>query len=539
MVTNPLLVLRTILTPAKVKYIFDLLLPGAFTSLFSPQTLLLLLPSLAINLMSTYPPMSVLEKFHYGGPLVPFVIISSVYGMEFLLKRATLLHLDRQRALYLLSGLIFLASLLHHYYHGFTPLARHFQAPVVTAHDRLAHQLIALIPPEAAVSAQSKLNPHLSERERIYMFPRIKDAQYVFFDVTADSWPIHPNDQKRLFDTLLGEEGFGILAAKDGYVLLQRGLSHAQELPEEFYDFARIDDPEIEYPAVVDFGGVLRFLGFDLVREGKLTNLSLYWQALTPLTWDYRIYPFFYDDTGRIIEDTTLRPMTTALWYPTSRWQEGEVVEMKTLPWDVGDDFHIGLGVSESENWQQVGDRLPLEVVTSTQVVSSFDGGTALKLMEVRDGQPVTPRRLFEPPSIPNPLQADLAHQVRLLGYGLGLDALHSGQTLHLTLYWQALAKMEEDYTVFTHLIDREGRLWGQKDNFPVGGTRPTSGWLVGEIVVDEYDIPVQGDAPPGVYTIEIGMYDLISGERIAAFDEEEERLADDRVILTKVEVER
>jgi hypothetical protein len=98
---------------------------------------------------------------------------------------------------------------------------------------------------------------------------------------------------------------------------------------------------------------------------------------------------------------------------------------------------------------------------------------------------------------------------------------------------------MERDYTVFTHLTDKEGRIWGQRDNFPAGGARPTSGWLIGEIVVDEYDIPVRGDAPPGDYNIEIGMYDLISGERLTAFDAEGERLVDDRVILTKVEVER
>jgi len=370
------------------------------------------------------------------------------------------------------------------------------------------------------------------------MFPRIEDAHYVFFDVTADSWPIHPNDERALFDSLL-EEGFGVLASKDGYILLQRGLPDAQELSSEFYDFARVDSPEIEYPAAVDFGGVLRFLGFGLAPEGKMTGLSLYWQALTPLTRDYRIYPFFYDDAGRIIEDTTLRPMTTALWYPTSRWQRGEVVEMKTLPWDVGDDFNVGLGVMGGEDWRAVEDRLPLEVVTSTLVVSSSDQATALKLLEVRDGRPVTPRRSFEPPSIPNPLQADLAHKVRLLGYDLSPAPLYLGETLHLTLYWQALAKMERDYTVFTHLTDKEGRIWGQKDNFPAGGTRPTSRWLVGEIVVDEYDIPLRGDAPPGEYTIEIGMYDLISGERLAAFDEEGAQLADDRVILTKVEVER
>ncbi|MGB5932309.1 MAG: hypothetical protein WBH57_04475, partial [Anaerolineae bacterium] len=294
-----------------------------------------------------------------------------------------------------------------------------------------------------------------------------------------------------------------------------------------------------EYPMAVDFGGLLLFLGFNLNQEEGMTSLALYWQALAPLTRDYRIYPFFYDDAGRIIEDTTLRPMTTALWYPTSRWRVSEIVKMETLPWDVGGNFNVGLGVSEGENWQIIDDRLPLEVVTSTLVVSSSDQATALKLLEVRDGQPVTPRRSFEPPSISHPLQADLAHKVRLLGYDLSPDPLYLGETLHLTLYWQALAKMERDYTVFTHLTDKEGRIWGQKDNFPAGGTRPTSRWLVGEIVVDEYDIPLRGDAPPGEYTIEIGMYDLISGERLAAFDEEGERRPDERIPLTLVEVQR
>ncbi len=524
----------------KLFYVGKLLAPVAFTSLFCPQTLLLATPSLAVNLLSTYPPMNELEKFQYGAPLVPFVIISAVYGVAFLTKRLSERLKVPKDHLFTWFGIILLFSTLsYHRYHGFTPLAVRFPTFRVTMHHRLANELITLIPEEAIVSAQSRLAPHISERERIYLFPMVEDAEYVFFDVSVDSWPIHPNDQKRLLDTLLGEEGFGILAAKDGYILLQHGLANAQELPDEFYDFARVKEPQIDYPMVIDFGGFLRFLGFNLNQKEGLTSLALYWQPLLPLEQDYRIYPFFYDEMGRIIEDTTLRPMTTALWYPTSRWKVGEIVRMETLPWDVGDDFNVGLGVMEGEDWRIVEDRLPLEVGTSALVVSPFEEGTALKLLEVRDGQPVTPRRSFEPPSIPNPFQADLAHKVRLLGYGLTPSTLYSGETLHLSLYWQALAKMEKDYTVFTHLRDKEGRIWGQKDNFPAGGTRPTSGWLVGEIVVDEYDIPVRGDAPPGDYTIEIGMYDLISGERLAAFDAEGERLVDDSVILTKVEVER
>ncbi len=540
LLTRPDLVISNLFIKDKALYLWGLLAPVAFFSLLAPQVLLLFAPTLAINLLSTKSEFYTLEKFHYAAPLVPFVVLSAILGIDYLVVHLSpRLGVKRQTLLYLASALVLISTLLYHRGHGFTPLAAGFQIPRVTSHHRLAKELMALIPEGAIVSAQSRLNPHLSRRPKIYMFPKVEDAEYVFFDVSADSWPIHPNDQKRLFDTLLGEEGFGILAAKEGYILLQRGLSHAQELPEGFYDFGRVKEPQIEYPMVIDFGDSLRLLGFNLLQKEGMSSLTLYWRALMPLQWDYRIYPFFYDEEGRIIEDTTLRPMTTALWYPTSRWKVGEIVKTETLPWDVGDDFNVGLGVMGGDDWRIVEDRLPLEVVTSALVVSSFDEDTALKLLEVRDGQPVTPRRSFELPSIPHPLQTDLAHKVRLLGYGLSPDSLYSGETLHLTLYWQALAKIEKDYTVFTHLMDKEGRIWGQKDNFPVRGTRPTSGWLIGEIVVDEYDIPGRGDAPSGVYTIEIGMYDLISGERLTAFDAEGERLPDDRVVLTKVEVER
>jgi len=538
--TGPDLVISNLFTKDRALYLWGLLAPVAFLSLLAPQILLLSLPTLGINLLSAKPAFYTLERFHYAAPLVSFVVLSALFGVyrlgEFLSLR---LKVRRHGPLYLLSALVLLSTLLYHRGHGFTPLAAGFQIPKVTLHHRLAKELMALIPEGATVSAQSRLNPHLSQRPKIYMFPKVKDADYIFFDVSVGSWPIHPNDQKAIFEALVEEEGFGILASVDGYLLLKRGLVDTKELPDGFYDFARVKEPQIDYPMVVDFGGLLRFLGFNLNQEEGTTSLALYWQPLLPLERDYRIYPFFYDEEGRIIEDTTLRPMTTALWYPTSRWQEGEVVEMKTLPWDVGDDFHIGLGVSEGENWQIIGDRLLLEVVTSTLVASPFDGETALELLEVRDGQPVTRRRIFEIPQIAQPLRATLGDKAMLLGYDLNRARLKPGGTLNLTLYWRAMAEMEEDYTVFTHLMDKEGRIWGQKDNFPAGGTRPTSGWLVGEIVVDEYDIPVRGDTPPGEYTIEIGMYDLISGERLAALDAEGERLADDRVILTKVEVER
>ena len=61
---------------------------------------------------------------------------------------------------------------------------------------------------------------------------------------------------------------------------------------------------------------------------------------------------------------------------------------------------------------------------------------------------------------------------------------------------------------------------------------------LSGEVIVAQHEIPVNPGTPPGEYSIEVGMYELETGERLAIFDEDGKRLEGDRILLGKVEVE-
>ena len=365
-----------------------------------------------------------------------------------------------------------------------------------------------------------------------------RQAEYVIFDVTADSWPIHPNDQWRLYQSLITEEGFGVVAADDGYVVLRRGAAGGRQLPDGFYSFARRETPEIEYPALIEFGDRLRFLGFDMEREGEMTSLSLYWQAPVPLDRDYRIYPFFYDDGGAIIEDTSLRPMTTAIWYPTSLWKPGEIVQMQTLPWNVGSDFHVGLGVVDGDSWPAREERLIARVIDSSLRILLFEGDTAVQLAEVREGAIVTPETVYALPDAALPVKFGLGEQLELLGYEVMPETPSSGGTVHVTLYWRAKGDVSEDLTVFAHLIDGEERILAQHDGQPDGGRYPTSQWLAGEIVEDEHAMVLQSDCAPGEYTVVVGMYDAGSGERLPSYDEHGEPQPQRRVALTTVRVE-
>ncbi|MFB0545412.1 MAG: hypothetical protein ACETWB_00740, partial [Anaerolineae bacterium] len=348
---------------------------------------------------------------------------------------------------------------------------------------------------------------------------------------------------------LVESGSFGILDAADGYILLKRGLAGRTHLPDEFYDFARVQDPHPQYPMIIDFGPgpgrdggpLLRFLGFDLIDDYKWqwSKFRLYWQIMEEMDRDYWLYPFFLDEAGGIIEDTTQRPMVVPIWYPTSRWRQGEVIATETLPWNLGDRFSLALGVLEGDEWGNERKRLPAHVIESDYVLRSFD--TWIKLLSFeRKGarlQLIKEKLLLSPPPMEHPLQANLGDQVALLGYDLIPDIPPPGAALRLTLYWQALSEMGRDYTVFVHLLAPDGYLVAQHDGPPQGGALSTSTWLKGEVVADEHILPLDPALPSGHYQLEAGMYLLETLERLPVTNEKGQ-VQGDKVILGTVKVE-
>lgn len=130
--------------------------------------------------------------------------------------------------------------------------------------------------------------------------------------------------------------------------------------------------------------------------------------------------------------------------------------------------------------------------------------------------------RAFAPPAGLQPVGAVFGGTVELAGYELGLvgpaQVVTPGEVLRLRLAWRAAGRIGRHYTVFTHLVDEQGRLWGQHDKLP-GQEYSTLFWAPGEVVVDEYAIPVDPAAPAGRYRIAVGLYEAQSGARAPAAD--------------------
>lgn len=138
--------------------------------------------------------------------------------------------------------------------------------------------------------------------------------------------------------------------------------------------------------------------------------------------------------------------------------------------------------------------------------------------------------------TVPIDLNANFGDQIDLMGYELESTEVSPGGELHLTLYWRALLHPRTDYTVFTHLLDEEQTIWGQRDSQPANATRPTSTWVNGQLVTDVIAIPVQADTPSGSYALQVGLYSLATMERLPVLDGAGETIAD-RVILETIKV--
>lgn len=102
----------------------------------------------------------------------------------------------------------------------------------------------------------------------------------------------------------------------------------------------------------------------------------------------------------------------------------------------------------------------------------------------------------------------------------ISLPDYHLQQTaeaLNLTLYWQALDDIDNQYKFFIHLIDpADGEIVAQVDAAPRNWAYPTFAWEPNERVHDTVLLTL-ADVPPGQYDLFVGWYNEETGARLPA----------------------
>lgn len=264
----------------------------------------------------------------------------------------------------------------------------------------------------------------------------------------------------------------------------------------------------------VILGDQVRLRGYDLSPlpgpAGDVLHLTLYWQAVQPPADDYVVFVHLNNAVYHLWGSHDSSPAR-----PTSQWAVGETVVDRhgvlVLPGTPPGHYVLEVGM-----YHPVGGAR-LDVTASTAAGGSTQiGSSAIVLPPVEVASPTHPANALALPTYPMAVTLGGDREgVRLLGYDLNHRWLKAGQTVQVTLYWQALHDMERDYTVFVHLTDAEGRRAGQKDSDPADGFFPTSRWRAGDVVRDQYTIPISLDTAPSIYQLLVGMYDRTTMQRL------------------------
>ncbi len=274
--------------------------------------------------------------------------------------------------------------------------------------------------------------------------------------------------------------------------------------------------PNITYPLAANFEGKIKLLGYDLpsrrVEPGDGLPITLYWQGLEWLGEDFVIFDRLLDnppDAGQPLvwggyDRLPKENYSTLLWAP------GEVV-MDGFAVPVAVDAPAGV-YTLSLGWYRKVDGQARSLPILDPETGEPTGATAVTIGPIKVGGPppgVTTVKA-EPEVM---LETILGDQIKLLGFDL--NSTLQTQNLTLVLYWQALKTINTDYTVFVHVRNAAGEVVAQKDSPPAGGAYPTRLWDAGEIIRDEVSVPLEHLAP-GEYEVVVGMYDFITGLRLA-----------------------
>ena len=115
------------------------------------------------------------------------------------------------------------------------------------------------------------------------------------------------------------------------------------------------------------------------------------------------------------------------------------------------------------------------------------------------------------------PLNARWEQALGLLGYDVAMD--DQGPTLDLTLYWQPLAPMTDDYVLSLQLVSPvagDMTLRWNYNSWPGHGNYPTSAWRPGEVIADRYRLQLpDSDSVTQAWQLQAIFYHPETSERL------------------------
>ncbi len=256
--SHPLVFWDRLATVANGVYLFQLLYPLAFLPLLAPEVLLLALPALLLNVLSTRGVMHTVQH-QYTAALTPLLLLAGLVGAE----RAQ--RWGNRWTPLLLVGVLGVGIVSAQDQGPMFTWRQWVQTGLSAGVSQETQGLLAQIPAQASVSASAALLPHLSHRRLVYAFPNPFQTvaagsgaralrQMEYRDYSPESWaalqsalsasrveyvvlapptstfPVPPRQYPRFLTAMFSSPSYGIVSLGQKALVLRRGADHAAGL---------------------------------------------------------------------------------------------------------------------------------------------------------------------------------------------------------------------------------------------------------------------------------------------------------------------
>lgn len=359
--TAPGLLVAHLATPDRLRFLAQLFVPLALLPVLGWEYVVAALPVFGYLLLAESPDQYAIDR-HYLTPLLPFLFFGTVVGLRRVApgtseavtrenasprrhrglggnaEKTMLFSLRtvRRRCASVanepgrpatkfetlpgsewpeavVAGVLLVACAAASYLIGPTPIGRRYDAKAFTSdvHTVEMRSLIAEIPPDASVSASRNLLSWFSERERVYRFPEIHNADYILLDQRDLRYPaafsLDGNALGRLFDS----PDYRLIDSAEGTTLFARGDPTAWTGPT---------------PRLTRFGDELELLDSRVRRlsPGQAVEVTFYWRAQRRPSKQYTVFVHVLGPDGKLLGQGDSWPIDNL--YPTDLWQPGRIV---------------------------------------------------------------------------------------------------------------------------------------------------------------------------------------------------------------------
>jgi uncharacterized membrane protein len=211
LVTDPLTFVHAVASGHKAAFVALLLVPFLGLWLLEPLLFLGALPSLAINLLSSWGNQTSIG-YEDTAAIVPFVVAASIFGASRLRGREARISLGVLVAvgcIAIYSPIFFLGRDV-----------RALGSPLVRAE---AHA-VSLIPQGGLVSASNQIGGHLSERRYISTFPYVARARWIVVDLNDPTYGSAASLLERELQRYKSERAWRVVFSSQDIVVLHKPL---------------------------------------------------------------------------------------------------------------------------------------------------------------------------------------------------------------------------------------------------------------------------------------------------------------------------